>query len=359
MKAPEGGIQPQAVIDKSGPFTSSISRESRPGATSIYTRSSPPRCIRPASPRQQPARQCDCDRDDPGRPTSPRSWRRIHSRGTARMSGAEEPVRLDPHAYTRSDPGGRTFEPQRNLMRRTSRWTGEGQSRPTRGNVFVAWHGRSEDSEPARRRRMWVARSTDDGATFSAEEPAFEEETGACGCCGTRTLADIMVVSTSSTAPRAEGTERDMYLLTSGDHGGPLRRPVIDPWKFNGCPMSSAPSPSVATTCWPPGRRRRKPTLRGSTQSPEALFAGQTPGKCQRASTRPSRSTSGERPSWCGPRERAGRKAGTGLAGLRSGGSARRSQRPRRRRYSGLGTGDRCGAARWIVPDHPLTPARE
>ena len=51
------------------------------------------------------------------------------------------------------------------------------------------------------------------------ESAAVDLETGACGCCGTRSLADrrgnIYLMYRAATA----GVERDMYLLSSRDHG--------------------------------------------------------------------------------------------------------------------------------------------
>ena len=59
------------------------------------------------------------------------------------------------------------------------------------GNVYVAWHATSAEApEGEAGRRLWVARSRDDGATFTDESPALEEGTGACACCGTKALVD-------------------------------------------------------------------------------------------------------------------------------------------------------------------------
>ena len=87
---------------------------------------------------------------------------------------------------------------------------------------------------------MWFTRSKDEGATFGPEEPAFARQTGACGCCGTRALADnggtVYVLYRAAT----EGVERDIYLLTSDDHAEHFRGVSIHPWRVNICPMSTA-----------------------------------------------------------------------------------------------------------------------
>jgi hypothetical protein len=160
-------------------------------------------------------------------------------------SGGAEPKNPfggSPMLYTRSVAGEAAFEAQRNLMRRTSALDGGGTvAADEAGNVYVAWHGQSEESAGGEaRRRMWVAHSQDDGVTFSPEEPAFNQETGACGCCGTRALADhdgrLYILYRAAVA----GIGRDMYLLTSHDHNSRLNGRVVDYWKTDACPMSSA-----------------------------------------------------------------------------------------------------------------------
>jgi hypothetical protein len=87
---------------------------------------------------------------------------------------------------------------------------------------------------------MWVARSTDDGATFAPEAPAIAEPTGACGCCGTRALADdrggLYILYRAAT----QGDGRDIVLLTSRDAGAHFWGRRVHAWKINACPMSSA-----------------------------------------------------------------------------------------------------------------------
>src|SRR5207302_1981958 len=79
------------------------------------------------------------------------------------------------------------FEPQRNVARKALLLDGGGSVAADRdGNVYVVWH--SGDGEE--NRRVWVARSTDDGATFAAEQPADSKPEGACGCCGLKAFAD-------------------------------------------------------------------------------------------------------------------------------------------------------------------------
>ncbi len=127
-------------------------------------------------------------------------------------------------------------------MRKTSALDGGGTVAADReGNVYVAWHGRTEDAGPGEaHRRMWVARSPDEGATFAAEEPAFATPTGACGCCGTRSLADREGAIYLLYRAAGEGVDRDMYLIRSGDRGAHFNGVPLDRWRAQVCPMSSA-----------------------------------------------------------------------------------------------------------------------
>src|SRR5262249_53741325 len=128
---------------------------------------------------------------------------------------ADSPYNGIPMLYTRLNDAGTAFEPQRNLMRHTYALDGGGSiAADAAGNVYVAWHAQDGSGEGEAGRRLFVARSTDDGKIFSSETPVYNEPTGACACCGTRTFADgqgrVYVLYRSATAK----VNRDMYLLT-------------------------------------------------------------------------------------------------------------------------------------------------
>ena len=148
-----------------------------------------------------------------------------------------------PMWYTRLRPTEDGFEPQRSVMRVTTGLDGGGTiAADDQGRVFVAWHARGvNDPAGESHRRLWVARSEDEGATFAAERPALDRETGACACCGTRALADpdgnLSILFRSAT----NGVERDLTLVRSRIAGGETfegRR--VHPWRVVACPMSSA-----------------------------------------------------------------------------------------------------------------------
>lgn len=244
VATPDGGIQPQAAIDEQGVIHLIYFRGEAAGGDLFYARQGA------GEERFSPALRVN---SQPGSAIAIGTIRggqialgrggRIHVAWNG-SNGArpKNPFGSSPMLYSRSDEGRGQFEPQRNLMQRTSALDGGGTvAADIAGNVYVLWHGRTEDAEPGESgRRMWVARSKDDGATFAPEEPAWDRPTGACGCCGTRALADRHGTVHLLYRAATKNVERDIYLLTSGDHGGHFQGTSVQPWRASICPMSSA-----------------------------------------------------------------------------------------------------------------------
>jgi hypothetical protein len=151
--------------------------------------------------------------------------------------------------YSRMDAAGRGFEPQRGLMRRSLNLDGGGAiAADGRGGVFVAWHG--NDARTSARdeasRTVWIATSHDDGATFGEEHVAWNQPTGACGCCGLALIAEpgrLSLLYRSATAL----VDRDIYLLSSPDDGGTFRGSRLDRWPINACPLTTMSFARTAT----------------------------------------------------------------------------------------------------------------
>jgi hypothetical protein len=151
-----------------------------------------------------------------------------------------------PMLYTRMNDARDGFEPQRNLMSHSFGLDGGGSVAADRSrNVYVAWHGISDseasgaEKEGEARRRVWVARSQDEGRSFLPEEKAWTEETGACGCCGMKIFVDrrgsVFALYRSAT----QSIHRDIYLLTSTGDQKSFRGRLLHKWNVNACPMSS------------------------------------------------------------------------------------------------------------------------
>jgi hypothetical protein len=152
-----------------------------------------------------------------------------------------------PFLYARSNTDATGFEPQRNLTTRSYGVDGGGSiAADANGNVYTAWHSLPVGGQNGEDHRLvWIARSTDDGATFAAEQPAWREPTGACGCCGVRMFAGpsniLYLLYRSATAM----THRDMFLLESNDQGRTFRGSRVQQWEIGACPMTSM---SIAST---------------------------------------------------------------------------------------------------------------
>jgi hypothetical protein len=247
LRTTGAGIQPQAVIDAKG-VIHLIDFRGKPAAGDLFYSRWGPRAG--AGAGFSPSIQVN---SQPGSAIALGTIRggqialgkggRVHvawnGSGTARPRNS---FGGSPMLYARSDPDGQAFEPQRNLMTRTSVLDGGGTvAADGAGNVYVAWHGKSTDApEGEQGRRMWMARSADDGATFAPEVAMIERATGACGCCGTRAMADRRGGVYALFRAATDGVERGIYLLASSDKGDHFRVATTHAWQAKTCPMSSA-----------------------------------------------------------------------------------------------------------------------
>ncbi len=115
-----------------------------------------------------------------------------------------------PMLYARLNDAADAFEPQRNLITQKVGLDGGGAvAADAEGNVFVAWHAPDVAKGDETSRRVFVARSKDEGKTFAAESAASQEGTGACGCCGMQMMADAggtLLAFTARRVRRSTGT---------------------------------------------------------------------------------------------------------------------------------------------------------
>ena len=155
----------------------------------------------------------------------------------AQSGGAADTM---PVLFSRLNDSRTAFEPQRDLMQYARGGDGGlSVAADARGDVYVVWHAMG--AEPGEdRRRVYLARSTDDGKTFAREVPISPATLGACGCCGMRAFADGRGTLYVLYRAAAESIHRDMTLLTSTDDGSTFRAARVDAWELNACPMSTA-----------------------------------------------------------------------------------------------------------------------
>ena len=168
---------------------------------------------------------------------------------------ADSPYNGTPLLYARLDDAGSAFEPQRNLMRRTYALDGGATvAADPDGHVYAVWHAMAEGQpQNEQGRRVYVARSDDDGKTFGDESPAWDRPVGACGCCYVGAIAPgggrLLVLYRAAES----AVQRDMYLLTSDDGGRTFRGAAVDAWRTSTCPMSTAsfaPAPNGILGGW-------------------------------------------------------------------------------------------------------------
>jgi hypothetical protein len=158
-----------------------------------------------------------------------------------------------PMLFARLNDAGTAFEPERNVIAKAYGIDGGGSlAADDRGNVYVFWHAPVPGSKGEQNRRVWIARSADDGANFQPEHIAFDSAIGACGCCGMKAYADaagVYVLFRSAD----QIVNRDIWLLTSADGGKSFKGTDVSRWNIGACVMSAAaltPSPQGLLAAW-------------------------------------------------------------------------------------------------------------
>jgi hypothetical protein len=242
VRAPNDGIQPQALADERG-TTHLVYFAGDPNAGDIfYARRAPGQqgFSSPVRVNSQPGSAVAVGTIR-GAQLSVGGNGRVHvswnGSNNATPRGPEESA---PLLYSRMNDAGTAFEPQRNLMQVSNALDGGGSlAADKEGDVYVVWHAAGEQKgEP--RRRVWIAVSTDEGKSFAREVPAYREETGACACCGMRAFVDSRGTLRLLYRTATNMSERGMYLLSSTDRGKSFQGARLDSWELTSCPMSSS-----------------------------------------------------------------------------------------------------------------------
>ena len=189
-RVPAGGIQPQAAVDAQG-AVHLLYFQGEPGAGDVFYVKRGPKGEFGAPIRvNSGVGSVIAAGTVRGAHLAVGRGGRVHAAWMG-SKGAQPagPGGAHPMLYARLADGGREFEPQRNLMQFAAGLDGGASvAADAAGNVYVAWHAGIGRGEAAR--RMWVARSVDDGATFARETAVDDGTTGACGCCGMRASSD-------------------------------------------------------------------------------------------------------------------------------------------------------------------------
>lgn len=172
-------------------------------------------------------------------------------------SGQAEPKApggTPPLLYSRLNDAGDGFDPQQNVIGARGHLDGgSAVAADNDGNVYVIWHAPIEGGHGEPDRRVWVARSHDDGRTFETETAAEPTPTGACACCAVNAFADESGTLYVMYRIAEEVVNRDMHLLVSRDGGDSFEAEKIHPWKVGQCVMSTSSfvaANDVVYTAW-------------------------------------------------------------------------------------------------------------
>jgi hypothetical protein len=300
LRTPNGGIQPQAIVDAKGTLHMVYFKGEPKGGDLFYVRqeAGQENFSKPIQVNSQPGSATAMGTIRGGQLAIGRNGRaHVAWNGTGKASthpGA-------PMLYARLNDSGTAFEPERDLIHFTGALDGGGSvAADSKGNVYVMWHGSPpNNTEHEAGRALFVTRSSDDGKTFADEKPANPKPTGACACCGVRAFADSEGNVYALYRAASDKTDRDEVLLISRDQGKSFEIANSHPWKIASCPMSSASlserngrafaawetaaqvyfssvdpkTLAVSTPVAPPGAAKRKHPSVTANKSGDVLFA--------------------------------------------------------------------------------------
>jgi len=240
-RTPNGGIQPQAVVDAKGVVHLVYLKGDPKAADIFYVRLEPDKAnfSETLQVNTQPGSAIAIGTIRGAHLALGRNGR-VHVAWNGSKSSGKH--RGAPMLYTRLNEAGTAFAPERDLITYAAGLDGGGSvAADDEGNVYVMWHGVPLPAiEDETGRAVFVARSTDDGETFARETPAISKSTGACACCGMTAFADragnVFVLYRAAT----ELIHRDEILLVSRNHGADFEIASTHAWRLSACPMSSA-----------------------------------------------------------------------------------------------------------------------
>jgi hypothetical protein len=249
VRVPNGGIQPQTVFDRGGTLHLLYYLGDAGGGDLYYVKSSDSgrTLSAPLRVNSEASTAIAAGTIRGGQLAIGRNGRvHVAWNGSSKAEprgplNPESGLHGSPMLYSRLNDAGNAFEPERNLMTQTFGLDGGGAiAADSAGHVYVAWHGKAPGTAPGEAgRQVWIVKSDDDGKTFGAEQPAWKEPTGACGCCGMAMYADSKGILRIMYRSATENVHRDIYLLTSRDQARNFEGRLLHAWNINACPMSS------------------------------------------------------------------------------------------------------------------------
>lgn len=252
LAVPDGGIQPQAVIDTRGTIHLIYYKGEPTGGDLYYVRrgASDSTFSTPIRVNSENGSAIAAGAVRGGRIALGRGgW--LHVAWNAAHPVERNGEQVTPIWYTRLAPDAQAFEPQRAIGTHTKYLDGGGTvAADGAGHVYVVWHA-AGSAEGETHRELFVASSSDDGKRF-APDRVFANAGGACGCCGAAALVDdggrLQILYRSA----ADGIHRDATWMTVESHSeqSTVR---LQPWNLPACPMTTfaiAQAPGALVGAW-------------------------------------------------------------------------------------------------------------
>jgi hypothetical protein len=180
-----------------------------------------------------------------------------------------------PLLYSRLADDGKSFEPQRVLLNKGLDG-GASIAADDGGNVYVVYHAPAGHEEGEQHRRVFIARSTDDGQHFAPAATADLPEIGACACCALHAFlapGDGMLRVVYRSADQM--INRDMYLLSFDEKLDHADVRQLSQLKIGKCVMSTASS-SLSFIAWETGNGMATTDTAERNSSPHTFRGGES-----------------------------------------------------------------------------------
>jgi hypothetical protein len=239
----EGELQPRAAVDAGGTLHLVTFRGEPGGGELRYRRSTDGgRTLTEPVPVHAPAARAVATGNVRGAQLAVGRGGRVHVVWNGAAPAATPAARGEaPFFYARLADGGGAFEAARDLAGEHHGLDGGGAvAADESGNVWVVWHAPGDGGpDPGEAgRRVFVARSRDDGASFEPAVAASEPGSGVCPCCGlgARATGDGGLAILYRSA--RERVRRDTIALLSGPDAS-FRAERLDEWSVSACVMST------------------------------------------------------------------------------------------------------------------------